>query len=228
MKSISTKLHELGIKKRNLELEFNKLGIQYDIKRKKIDELNASATDAESRIQKTKEKAKQLIKEKKELDNKKNVEKNKFAEQINEKKQEFISQLTTVDNISKEIIKQETYLKRLLQAVKKIEIELKETQDLLRNQKQLEKDIELKETKLKTLQSVVSLLETKQSVLEQEIHDRQKEIFVKEITLNKTIQDIRVIGRRVQGEYEKMGGKFELPIDLTIKVRPKKRSELII
>ena len=228
MKSISTKLHELGIKKRNLELEFNKLGIQYDIKRKKIDELNTSATDAESRIQKTKEKAKQLIKEKKELDNKKNVEKNKFAEQINEKKQEFISQLTTVDNISKEIIKQETYLKRLLQAVKKIEIELKETQDLLRNQKQLEKDIELKETKLKTLQSVVSLLETKQSVLEQEIHDRQKEIFVKEITLNKTIQDIRVIGRRVQGEYEKMGGKFELPIDLTIKVRPKKRSELII
>ena len=228
MKSISTKLHELGIKKRNLELEFNKLGIQYDIKRKKIDELNASATDAESRIQKTKEKAKQLIKEKKELDNKKNVEKNKFAEQINEKKQEFISQLTTVDNISKEIIKQETYLKRLLQAVKKIEIELKETQDLLRNQKQLEKDIELKEIKLKTLQSVVSLLETKQSVLEQEIHDRQKEIFVKEITLNKTIQDIRVIGRRVQGEYEKMGGKFELPIDLTIKVRPKKRSELII
>jgi len=228
MKSISTKLHELGIKKRNLELEFNKLGIQYDIKRKKIDELNASATDAESRIQKTKEKAKQLIKEKKELDNKKNVEKNKFAEQINEKKQEFISQLTTVDNISKEIIKQETYLKRLLQAVKKIEIELKETQDLLRNQKQLEKDIELKETKLKTLQSVVSLLETKQSVLEQEIHDRQKEIFVKEITLNKTIQDIRVIGRRVQGEYEKMGGKFELPIDLTIKVRPKKRSELMI
>lgn len=228
MKSISTKLHELGIKKRNLELEFNKLGIQYDIKRKKIDELNASATDAESRIQKTKEKAKQLVKEKKELDNKKNVEKNKFAEQINEKKQEFISQLTTVDNISKEIIKQETYLKRLLQAVKKIEIELKETQDLLRNQKQLEKDIELKETKLKTLQSVVSLLETKQSVLEQEIHDRQKEIFVKEITLNKTIQDIRVIGRRVQGEYEKMGGKFELPIDLTIKVRPKKRSELMI
>ena len=228
MKSISTKLHELGIKKRNLELEFNKLGIQYDIKRKKIDELNASATDAESRIQKTKEKAKQLIKEKKELDNKKNVEKNKFAEQINEKKQEFISQLTTVDNISKEIIKQETYLKRLLQAVKKIEIELKETQDLLRNQKQLEKDIELKEIKLKTLQSVVSLLETKQSVLEQEIHDRQKEIFVKEITLNKTIQDIRVIGRRVQGEYEKMGGKFELPIDLTIKVRPKKRSELMI
>ena len=64
MKSISTKLHELGIKKRNLELEFNKLGIQYDIKRKKIDELNTSATDAENRISKAKEKAKQIQKEK--------------------------------------------------------------------------------------------------------------------------------------------------------------------
>jgi len=228
MKSISTKLHELGIKKRNIELEFNKLEIQCDEKRKRVSELNLSATDAENRVQKAKEDVKLVRKEKSELTDKKSVEKVELIKQIQEKKQDFLLQTITLNNTSKEIVKQEIRLKELMCAIKNAENDFNDAEELLIQQKRLEKDIESKETKLKTLQNIILSLEKKQSTLEQEIHEKQKEVFVKEIVLNKTIQDIRVIGRRVQKEYEKNGGTFELPIDLTIKVRPKKRSELMI
>jgi chromosome segregation ATPase len=62
--------------------------------------------------------------------------------------------------------------------------------------------------------------------LDLEIQDRQRDIFNKELELNKSISDLKVIARRVQKEYALLGRPpMDISIDL-VKTYPKRRSEL--
>lgn len=171
MKSLSTKLFEQGIKKRDLELEINQLFIQKEKLQQNIVELSNSNTDllkkpfiiVEEYKEIKKEKLQELEKEKKEI---KTIKKNK------EKIQEEYNRLLENNKLLSILVKEKE----------------KYNEILLKTQKELEKErdeiiIQINKEKQKVNQIIIDFVKKEA--------EYTKEIKKKEIELNKLKEEIK-------------------------------------
>jgi chromosome segregation ATPase len=228
--SLANQIMELGAKKVALELEHNHALSKIEVKKKELEGISSSITEAHARLSELKVKIDDKKDELLKLNAKLLIEKAKRTNKLSELDLGVADVAIKLNRLDHKTDEKSKRISSLEHEIASLEFNKDELISKINEKKRVEDMLVAVETRLASLVDDVNSAEARLSNIDAELRLRSAGVFEKEIALNKTIHDLRVVGRRVQEEYTRLGlGTLVLPIDvldITIKEAPLRRSQL--